>query len=190
MTRYHADFPAVGLRLSPGSTADIGAQLLEGTLDGAFIAGPVPHSRWYTVDAFHGSLVLATDKPLQALPSADELFELLFRAFAPGCHYRHRVESLFDHLGLYGGRIFAFGSNEGILGCVAAAMGYVLLPKTVVEAQRSGFAVYFFDLPSDVGHVVTRFAAMCRAGWSPALVAFERSVRCAGFESALPAASA
>ncbi|MES1938218.1 LysR substrate-binding domain-containing protein [Salinisphaera hydrothermalis] len=91
MTRYHADFPAVGLRLSTGSTADTGAQLLEGMLDGAFIAGPVPHSRWYTVDAFHGSLVLATDKPLQALPSAGELFETPFLVFAPGCHYRHRV---------------------------------------------------------------------------------------------------
>lgn len=190
LTRYHAAYPTVDLRLSTGSTADILAQLLEGALDCAFIAGPVPHSRLYTVDAFHESLVLVTDKPLPDLPSTDELLETPFLAFAQGCHYRHRIERLLDHLGIYGGRIFEFGSIEGILGCVAAGMGYALLPKTVVEAQRSGFAVHYLDLPTDVGHVVTRFAATDRAGWSPALVAFEQSVRCVGLESAPPAASA
>ncbi|MES1938258.1 LysR family transcriptional regulator [Salinisphaera hydrothermalis C27AD] len=177
LSTYHQQYPLIDLRLETGTTTDIVARLLDGTIDCAFIAGSVPHSSLYSIEAFHESLVLVCDEPIDAMPGGDRLLETPFLAFKQGCHYRHRIERLLAHQGIAGGRIFEFGSIDGILGCVAAGMGYALLPKAVVEAQQSRFAIHHVDLPDDIGHVTTWFATTAVAGWSPALVAFERMVQ-------------
>lgn len=173
---YHEKYPRIDLRLTTGTTTDIVACLLDGTLDCGFIAGPVSHSRLYGVEAFYESLVLVAGEPLSTMPSTDSLMDTPFLAFRQGCHYRHCVERLLAREGVAGGRIFEFGSIDGILGCVAAGMGYALLPKTVVEAHQSRFAIHTLDLPADIGDVVTRFVATATVGWSPALVSFEKLV--------------
>lgn len=176
LAAYHERYPRIDLRLTTGTTTDIVARLLDGTLDCGFIAGPVPHSRLYTAEAFHESLVLVAEQPLAAMPSTEALLETPFLAFRQGCHYRHCVERLLARQGIAGARIFEFGSIDGILGCVVAGMGYALLPKTLVEAHQSRFAIYYLNLPEDIGNVVTRFAATATVGWSPALASFERLV--------------
>ncbi|MES1923822.1 LysR substrate-binding domain-containing protein [Salinisphaera sp. T31B1] len=177
LAAYHRQYPGVDLRLATGTTTDIVAQLLAGSLDCAFTAGSVPHSRLYRVEAFHESLVLVADRPVPVMPSADDLLEMPFLAFKQGCHYRQCVERLLDRQGIAGARIFEFGSIDGILGCVAAGMGYALLPETVVAAYRSRFAIHSMDLPADIGGVTTYFAATATTGWSPALSALDAMVR-------------
>ena len=174
LAAYHERYPRIDLRLTTGTTTEIVARLLDGTLDCGFIAGPMPHTRLHSVEVFHESLVLVAGKPLAGMPSPEALMETPFLAFRQGCHYRHCVERLLGHRGIAGARIFEFGSIDGILGCVAAGMGYAMLPKTVVEAHQSRFAVHMLDLPAEIGDVVTRFAATATVGWSPALVSFER----------------
>ena len=174
LAAYHERYPRIDLRLTTGTTTEIVARLLDGTLDCGFIAGPMPHSRLHSVEAFHESLVLVAGEPLVDMPSTEALMETPVLAFRQGCHYRHCVERLLAHRGIAGARIFEFGSIDGILGCVAAGMGYAMLPKTVVEAHQSRFAVHTLDLPTDIGDAVTRFVATATVGWSPALVSFER----------------
>lgn len=176
LAAYHERFPRIDLRLTTGTTTEIVAHLLDGTLDCGFIAGPVPHTRLYSVEAFHESLVLVAGEPLAGMPPPETLMETPFLAFRQGCHYRHCVERLLAHRGIAGARIFEFGSIDGILGCVAAGMGYAVLPKAVAKAHQSRFAVHALDLPTDISEVVTRFAATATAGWSPALTSFERLV--------------
>ncbi|RKR03374.1 DNA-binding transcriptional LysR family regulator [Kushneria sinocarnis] len=174
---YHKQYPLIDLRLVTGTTTDIVTQLLDGTLDCAFIAGSAPHSKLHSRKAFQESLVLVTSDPIEAMPSSDEFLETPFLAFRQGCHYRHCIERLLARQGIAGGRIFEFGSIDGILGCVAVGMGYALLPKAIVEAQQSRFAIHYLELPEDIGHVTTWFAATTPDGWSPALVSFERMVQ-------------
>lgn len=172
LAAYHARYPAVALRLTTGTTADLLDGLLDGTLDCAFIAGPTPDSRLHTAAAFDETLVLVSDTPRTALPTAEALLQTPFLAFRQGCHYRHCVERLFASAGVYGGRIFEFGSIDSILGCVAAGMGHALLPQATVAAHQHRFDVHYAAIPDAIGHVVTRIAASEPAGWSSALAAF------------------
>lgn len=177
LTDYHRRYPQVNLCLSTGTTAELVSRLLAGRLDAVFIAGEVPDPRLETVDAFDESLVLVSDRPHRTMPSAEALSATPFLAFRQGCHYRHRIERLFAHHGIHGGRIFEFGSLDAILGCAAAGMGYALLPQAIVDTHRSRFAIHGVALPADIGQVTTRLAAPERASWSPALAAFEQLVK-------------
>lgn len=175
LAAYHARYPRVDLCLTTGTTADMVAAVLDGVLDCAFVAGPVPHPQLYSAEIFRESLVLVTDQPRSGWPTTQELIDMPFLAFKQGCHYRHCIERLLGDRGVYGSRIFEFGSIDGILGCVAAGMGYALLPEAVVAAQQSRFAVHYLALPDHIGDVTTCWAALDKPGWSPALAAFEHS---------------
>ena len=176
LASYHARYPDVDLRVTTGTTADMTEKLLSGDLDCAFIAGPLVHTRLYSRDVFEESLVLVADRPLTELPSTETLAETPFLAFKQGCHYRHCIERFLAHLHVASARIFEFGSIDGILGCVAAGVGYALLPQGVVQARQSRLPIHDRALPDDIGTVVTRFAAPAVQGWSPALAAFARVV--------------
>jgi DNA-binding transcriptional LysR family regulator len=57
---FHRRFPAVRLSLRTAPTADLVAAVLDGSLDGAFVAGPIDHAELSTVNAFTEELVLVT----------------------------------------------------------------------------------------------------------------------------------
>src|SRR5580704_12167774 len=57
---FHRRFPAVRLTLWTAPTADLVAAVLDGTLDGAFVAGPIEHTGLNAVTAFREELVLVT----------------------------------------------------------------------------------------------------------------------------------
>ena len=44
LAEFHRRFPAVQLTLRTATTADLVAAVLDGSLDGAFVAGPIDHS--------------------------------------------------------------------------------------------------------------------------------------------------
>src|SRR6476659_1096617 len=49
---FHRRFPAVRLTLRTSPTADLVTAVLEGTLDGAFVAGPIEHAELVATTAF------------------------------------------------------------------------------------------------------------------------------------------
>ena len=60
LAEFHRRFPAVQLTLRTAPTADLVAAVLDGTLDGAFVAGPIDHGELTAVTAFREELVLVT----------------------------------------------------------------------------------------------------------------------------------
>ncbi|KAA5603953.1 LysR family transcriptional regulator [Roseospira marina] len=172
LAAFHAAHPGVDIALQTGPTADLVADLLEGRLDGAFICDAVPGAALYQVPAFRETLVLVSRDRLTALPPAHQLLTTAFLVFRQGCGYRHRTERLLASLGVTAVRMFEFGTLDGILGCVAAGMGYAVLPRAVVEAHRLRFDIQTLPLPPDIGVVDTLFAAPEPGTWSPALTAF------------------
>ncbi|RJS95127.1 LysR family transcriptional regulator [Salinisphaera sp. Q1T1-3] len=172
LAAFHRRHIEVTLQLTTGTTAELLAGLAAGRLDAAFIAGErVPADRW-TRAAFRESLVLIGAEPLTAMPSAAALAETPFLAFRQGCHYRECIERLLARQGVSGTRIFELGSIDGILGCVAAGMGYGLMPASVVAAHRHRFGIHALPLPADLGEVTTHLVATAQHGWSPALSCF------------------
>lgn len=177
LSAYHRVWPEVNLQLTTGTTAELTDRLLDGTLDCVFIAGGAVQARLHSIAAFTESLVLVSDQPMTALPGPDQLAGTPFMAFRQGCHYRQRIELLLAEHGVTHGRIFEFGTVDGILGCVSAGMGYALLPQAVVARHQGRLALHTCPVPEPIGRVTTYLAAPKSEGWSPALTAFVDAVQ-------------
>ncbi|MBR0839380.1 LysR family transcriptional regulator [Bradyrhizobium liaoningense] len=133
---FHRRFPAVRLSLRTATTADLVASVLEGSLDGAFVAGPIAHADLIATSAFREELVLVSAKrwaslaELRAGTPESGPTALVFRT---GCTYRQRLEQVFVEFGWPSAARFELGTLDGMIGCVAADMGVTLLPRAVVE---------------------------------------------------------
>jgi DNA-binding transcriptional LysR family regulator len=153
LTRFHQSYPAVQLHLKTGPTAALIADVLNATLDGAFVAGPIEHPDLEEVPAFIEELVLVTAQrwlslaELQAETRASGPSILVFRT---GCSYRQRLEQVLSELGWPRAARLELGTLDGIIGCVAADMGITMLPRVVVEqsAQSVNVRVHEVDRPA------------------------------------------
>src|SRR6201989_2318337 len=64
---FHRRFPAVRLSLRTATTADLVAAVLDGSLDGAFVAGPIEHADVTATSAFREELVLISARRWNSL---------------------------------------------------------------------------------------------------------------------------
>jgi DNA-binding transcriptional LysR family regulator len=161
--------PKVDLSLATNTSDELTRAVLDTTLDGAFVAGPVSQPGLVTVPAFTERLVLVTstrestvEEALRRQPAPRAL---VFRA---GCAFRARLERLLAERGAVAVRLMEFGTLEGILGCVAAGMGFTLLPADVVAASNKHLRTH--EVPDAV--VQTVFVHRDEPGASPALRCF------------------
>jgi LysR family transcriptional regulator, cell division regulator len=136
LAQFHRRFPAVQLTLRTATTADLVAGVLDGTFDGAFVAGPIDHAELTATIAFKEELVLVTARRwtnlagLRAGTPESGPTALVFRT---GCTYRQRLEHVLAGFGWPSAARFELGTLDGMIGCVAADMGVTLLPRAVVE---------------------------------------------------------
>jgi len=141
LTRFHRRFPAVQLTLQTGPTAVLTQAVLESSLDGAFVAGPIDHPDLVSTFAFKEELVLLSARrwrSLAALRAGTEGAGPTILVFRTGCSYRQRLEQILAEFGWPCASRLEFGTLDGIIGCVASDMGVTLLPRAV--AQRSELA--------------------------------------------------
>jgi DNA-binding transcriptional LysR family regulator len=147
---FHRRFPAVRLTLKTATTADLVAAVLDGALDGAFVAGPIEHADLTATLAFREELVLVSAKRfnhLAALRSGTPESGPTALVFRTGCTYRQRLEQVFSDFGWPSAARFELGTLDGMIGCVAAGMGVTLLPRAVVERsdQRKEVNIHAID---------------------------------------------
>jgi len=139
LAEFHRRFPAVQLSLRTAPTADLVAAVLDGALDGAFVAGPIDHAELTAATAFKEELVLVTARrwtSLAALRTGTPESGPTALVFRTGCTYRQRLEQVFAEFGWPSAARFEFGTLDGMVGCVAADMGVTLLPRAVVERNE------------------------------------------------------
>jgi DNA-binding transcriptional LysR family regulator len=126
LARFHQRFPEVELALQTGPTAVLIKAVLDGALDGAFVAGPIEHRDLTSTIAFQEELVLVTARSwrsLDALRQAKRATGLTILVFRPGCSYRLRLEQILSETGWPCAVRLELGTLDGIIGCVAADMG-------------------------------------------------------------------
>ncbi len=150
LAEFHRRFPAVRLTLKTATTADLVAAVLDGALDGAFVAGPIEHADLASTLAFREELVLVSAKRfnnLAALRAGTPESGPTALVFRTGCTYRQRLEQVFSDFGWPSAARFELGTLDGMIGCVAAGMGVTLLPRAVVERsdQRKEINVHALD---------------------------------------------
>ncbi|TGN82090.1 LysR family transcriptional regulator [Bradyrhizobium yuanmingense] len=157
---FHRRFPAVRLSLRTAPTADLVALVLDGTLDGAFVAGPITHDDLTATSAFGEELVLVSARrwaslaELRAGTPESGPTALVFRT---GCTYRQRLEQIFVEFGWPSAARFELGTLDGMIGCVAADMGVTLLPRAVVERSAMNGAVAVHTMSPSHARVETLF---------------------------------
>jgi LysR family transcriptional regulator, cell division regulator len=150
LAEFHRRFPAVRLTLKTATTADLVAAVLDGALDGAFVAGPIEHADLISTVAFREELVLVTAKRFAnpaALRKGTPESGPTALVFRTGCTYRQRLEQVFSDFGWPSAARFELGTLDGMIGCVAAGMGVTLLPRAVVERsdQRKEINIHTID---------------------------------------------
>ena len=172
---FYRRFPAVRLSLRTAPTADLVAAVLDGTLDGAFVAGPIAHADFTAASAFREELVLvsarrwATLAELRAGTPTSGPTALVFRT---GCTYRQRLEQVFVEFGWPSAARFELGTLDGMIGCVAADMGVTLLPRAVVERSTMIGSVSMHTLSPSHTRVETLFIQRRGGHQSSALSGF------------------
>lgn len=176
MAAFAADFPAVDLVLSTGTTEELIAAVLAHRLEGAFVCGPVDHPELAERVVFREELVAVTapaQTDLRALHADPDLKIVVLRA---GCSYRQRLEDILARRGVVGLRRLEFGTLDTILACVGAGIGITLLPRVVVEAAGRAGRVAIHALPPREALVDTVFIRRADGYASSALRAFVDSV--------------
>lgn len=169
LTAFHHQYPKVELTVETGPSAQLLERLMGGALDGVFVAGEPKHSRFEAIKAFSEQLVLVGAAPLDQFPTQEQFLETTFLAFRQGCSYRQRIELLLSSHNVNATRIFEFGSIDGILGCIAAGMGYTVLPLSTVEAHQARFDIDYLELSPDIALMDTYFVTAEKTTWTPAL---------------------
>ncbi len=163
LAEFHRRFPAVRLGLRTSTTADLVAGVLDGTLDGAFVAGPIEHAELNTQIAFREELVLVSARrwsSLKALRAGTPESGPTALVFRTGCTYRQRLEQVFSEFGWPSAARFELGTLDGMIGCVAADMGVTMLPRAVVGRNESVTIHALSPLQSRVNTLfITRRAA-------------------------------
>ena len=140
LAEFHRRFPQVRLSLRTSTTAELVAGVLNGTFDGAFVAGPIEHAELDATVAFREELVLVTARrwtSLAALRAGTPESGPTALVFRTGCTYRQRLEQIFSEFGWPSSARFELGTLDGMIGCVAADMGVTLLPRAVVGRNDS-----------------------------------------------------
>jgi DNA-binding transcriptional LysR family regulator len=134
--------------------------VLDGSLDGAFVAGPVDHPELVATPVFKEELVLLSArrwKSLAALRAGTPASGPTILVFRSGCSYRQRLEQVMCEFGWPSAARFEFGTLDGIIGCVAADMGITLLPRAVAERSELSGAIRMHALRSEQRRVDTLF---------------------------------
>ena len=177
LAEFHRRFPAVQLSLRTAPTADLVAAVLDGSLDGAFVAGPIAHAELTDVTAFQEELVLVTARrwaSLAALRAGTPESGPTALVFRTGCSYRQRLEQLLTEFGWPSAARFELGTLDGMIGCVAAGMGVTLLPRAVVERNDQSGNIRIHPLSPSQSRVDTLFIQRRSAHQYSALQGFVR----------------
>ena len=172
LSQFARAYPAVRLVVTTGTTARLLDEIVEGRLDGAFVAGPLSHPELQQDVVFREELVLVTAPSVEDPRELARIADLKTIVFEAGCSYRKRLDTHLGELGVILSKPLEFGSLDAIIGCVSAGIGVTMLPKAVVAAAWQDGRVAIHALPPEQAQVDTLFIRRHDAYVSSALAAF------------------
>ncbi len=169
---YACACPEVDLTLRTGTTCELIEAVREGSVDGAFVCGPVvdPELEWRLMFREELALVAAAGvESIERLIAGGDVRVLVLRA---GCSYRQRLEALLARLGVAAPRVLEFGTLEAIFACVGAGLGITMLPRALAERASAVANLSLLAPPEGEAIVDTVFVRRCDAFATSALTAF------------------
>jgi DNA-binding transcriptional LysR family regulator len=146
--------------------------VLDRSLEGAFVCGPVNHPDLLVERFFREELVILTAAGItdfDMLATKPDLKIIVLRA---GCSYRLQLEGLLARRGIVGIRLLEFGTLEAIVSCVSAGLGVTLLPTALLGSVWEQGRVRVHPVPESEKWVDTVFVRHREAYVSSSLRAF------------------
>ena len=154
VTQYTSRYPAVALTVTIGNTPDLIKQVLDRTLDGAFVLGQVTHSELINEPLFLEEMALVTPPSMQSIEDIRRAGVVKAIVFTEGCAYR---ELIVDVLKSYDIRhqILPLASFDAIRSCVQSGVGVTLLPKGLLAGSWKDASVAVHELPAFIAQAET-----------------------------------
>lgn len=172
LAEFAAAYPAVDLSLRTGTSCELIDQILDHTLEGAYVCGPVNHPDLLVEPFVREELVILTAPSVADFDALAATPELKIIVLKIGCSYRLQLEALLARRGIVGVRCLEFGTLEAIFSCVSAGLGVTLLPKALLGSVWDHKRVAMHTLPNTEKWVDTVFIRHREAYASSALRAF------------------
>jgi len=175
LARFHRKCPEIQVSLRTAPTEFLVKSVLDRSLDGGFVAGPIDHPELKVQPIFKEELVIVTARrwsSLSAFRAATRESGPSVLVFRTGCSYRQRLEAVLGKLGWPIAARLEFGTLDGILGCVAADVGLTLLPRAVVKQSGVAEALRIHTLQMPERNMQTLFVYRNDGHESSALTGF------------------
>lgn len=157
LTAFHQENSNVSIIVETGTTAYLIDKVLDYSLDGAFISGPLKHQKISSKFVCSDKLVLITNCSLAQEKNYDSLLQQPLLVFPEGCSYRKVLQQWLANENLVPTQIFEFNTLSAILANVSAGLGIALLPKSVVDNFKSTEALILHNIPKELETVQTFF---------------------------------
>jgi len=184
---YAAEFPEVDLILRTGTTAELIDGVLEQSLEGAFVCGPVDHPDLTAETVFCEHLVAATAKGVTSLDALARHPGVKVAVLRAGCSYRQRLEDALARRGVVGLRLLEFGTIDSVLASVAANLGVTLLPRGILAPHAQAGRLALHELTPAEAAVETQFIRRKDVYASSAMRAFVSTAHRADLAEAVAA---
>jgi LysR family transcriptional regulator, cell division regulator len=155
---YVVKYNKVDIAVETGTAEEMTARVLDYSVDGAFVTGPVDHQKLNSVPAFVEEVVIVTPvayRSVQEYLANGPVTKVM--VFKVGCFYRRMLEGYLSKEGFDRLNEMEIGTIEGIIGCVSAGLGITMLPRSVVERTSRRNKVRIHKLPKNAGRVETLF---------------------------------
>ncbi|QKF73608.1 transcriptional regulator, LysR family [Aliarcobacter faecis] len=125
LLQLNSDFPNMSLELITNTTKDTIKNLLDYTVDIAFISGEPKNDNLIVLNKIDENIVLVEPKNKVSVNT--------FLSFKNGCSYNEFGQNYLKEILNEDFKHLEFGNYETILGCIKAGMGKSILPLSIVE---------------------------------------------------------
>ena len=172
LAEFAALYPAVDLSLRTGTSRELVDQVLDRSVEGAFVCGPVNHPDLTAEPFVREELVILTAPAIADFGMLAARPDLKIVVLKAGCSYRLHLEALLARRGIVGVRVLEFGTLEAIISCVSAGLGVTLLPRALLGSVWERGRLRVHPLPESERWADTVFIRHREAYASSALRAF------------------
>lgn len=156
LSAYRGKYPEVEVHLEIGRTSDLINAVLQYSVNGALLDGPVEHPEIVQELVINERLGLLVPESMdfQGLRTIQDKTLLILNT---ECIYRQRLEEWLREEGFRLARVMQFGTMEGVLGCVKAGIGFAVLPISYFNRMNVKDGIRCYPLPERYGEVPTVF---------------------------------
>ncbi|SDF90193.1 DNA-binding transcriptional regulator, LysR family [Terriglobus roseus] len=171
LAAYAKRYPAVSLTVTTGNSSELIRQVVDQSLDGAFVAGPVANPLLTEEPMFREELALVTQASTRSIDDLRSAQEVKAIVLAEGCSYGELINNVLSGYGIKH-QVLPLASFDAIRSFVQSGIGITVLPKEILAASWKDAAVAVHELPAAMAQVETVFIRRADSSNRSALEAF------------------